>query len=253
MTDRRQRQKELRAAKRAQEQRTASRQEFRRRIVIALLVGVGLVAILLLTSLEGGDESELPIGYTVFREQPTACGGEAPPEWVPRTFEAPEDQATLPATVTITTSCGPIVISLNQDAPETVGSFVFLAQAGFYDGLVFYRVLPNFSISAGDPAGNGSGGAGYGLAGEPPAADFTYAPGVVAMATTGAGASSAFFIVTGADAEVLTPTFSVLGEVIDGMETVQTIAALPLTRAVGGSEQSRPAETVYIESITPGE
>lgn len=250
MTDRRQRQKELRAAKRAQQQKAATRREFRRRILIAILVGVSLVVVLLLVNLESDEESVLPVGFTVFRDQATACGAETPPEWEPRTFAAPEDQGALPSTATIETSCGAIVVSLNPDAPETVNSFVFLARAGFYDGLPFYRVQPNFRLFAGDPSGNGSGGPGYGFSGETPPSDFVYEPGVVAMAATGAGTGSAFFIVIGADASVLTPTFSVLGRIVGGEETVDAIAGLPLTRAVGGTEQSRPAETAYIEAIS---
>ncbi len=250
MTDRRQRQKELRAQKRVEERKAATRREFRRRIVIAILVGVSLVGSLLLFNLEREDEGTLPLGYTVFREQPTACEAATPPEWVPRSFAAPEDQGQLPSTATIETSCGPIIIALNADAPATVNSFVFLARQGFYDGLVFQRVLPGFSITAGDPEGNGTGGSGYGLADELPPAGFTYEPGVVAMAEGGGAASSQFFIVTGADASVLTRSFSVIGNVTDGEETIETISALPLTRAVGSTEQSRPTETVYIESIT---
>lgn len=250
MTDRRQRQKELRAQKRVEEQKAASRREFRRRIVIAILVGVSLVGSLVLFNLDREDEGSLPLGYTVFREQPTACEGAAPPEWTPRSFAAPENVGQLPSTATIETSCGPIVIALNPDAPVTVNSFVFLAQQGFYDGLVFHRVLPGFSVTAGDPDGNGSGGSGYGIADELPPEGFTYEPGVVAMAEGGGTASSQFFIVTGPDASVLTRSFSVLGNVTDGEETVETISSLPLTRAIGSTEESRPAETVYIESIT---
>lgn len=250
MTDRRQRQKELRAQKRVEEKKAATRREFRRRIVIALVVGVSLVGGLLLTNLNPEDEGALPIGYEVFRGQATACGAETPPEWIPRTFEGPGDEGDLPAVATIETSCGEIEVALNPDATDTVNSFVFLGRQGFYDGLVFHRVLPEFSISAGDPEGNGTGGSGYGLDVELPPAGFTYEPGVVAMADTGAGPSSQFFIVTGTDAAVLTRRFSVLGEVIGGEETIEAIVNLPRTRALGSAEESRPAETVYIEAIT---
>jgi cyclophilin family peptidyl-prolyl cis-trans isomerase len=250
MTDRRQRQKELRAQKRAQEQKAATRREFRRRMVLALVVGVSLVASILLFSLDREDEGGLPSGYTVFRGQPTACGANAPPEWVPRTFEAAVDQGALPATAVIETSCGPITIALNSDAPETVNSFVFLAREGFYDGLMFHRVLPNFSITAGDPEGDGTGGAGYALSEELPPEGFVYEPGVVAMADSGGLVSSQFFIVSGPDASVLTSTFSVLGRVTAGEETIEAITRIPLTQAIGGAEESRPSETVYIESIS---
>jgi peptidylprolyl isomerase len=139
---------------------------------------------------------------------------------------------------------------LNPEAPETVNSFVFLAREGFYDGLVFHRVLPDFSITAGDPEGDGTGGAGYFLEEELPPTEFEYEPGVVAMADTSGLVSSQFFIVTGPDASVLTRSFSVLGMVTAGEDTIARITQIPLTRAISGSEESRPTETVYIESIS---
>jgi peptidylprolyl isomerase len=251
MTDRRQRQKELRAQKRVEEQKAATRKEFRRRIVLALVVGVSLVTILLLLNLDREEETTLPLGYTVFRDQPTACGAEAPPEWLPRTFEAPAEQETLPLSAVIATSCGDITIALNPDAPETVNSFVFLARQGFYEGLVFHRVVPNFSVTAGDPEGDGTGGAGYSLQEESPPAGFNYEPGVVAMAEPGGSLpSSQFFIVSGTDASVLTSSFSVLGTVTDGMDVVAMIDQMELTNALGGGERSRPVQTVYIESVS---
>lgn len=249
MTDRRQRQKDLRTQRRAEEQKAATRKEFRRRIVIALAVGIALVGVLLLTSLETGGQGGLPLGYAIFREQATACEAPTPPAWVPASFDAPADQGPLPVSATIETSCGPIVMALNPDAPESVNSFVFLARQGFYDGLVFHRVDASFRIFAGDPEVNGTGGAGYAVDDELPPEGFVYEQGVVAMAASGGGASSQFFI-AGPEASVLTRSFSVLGTVSAGQETIDAINALPLTQAVGGTAENRPTETVYIESIT---
>ena len=250
MTDRRQRQKEQRIQKREEERRAATRREFRRRIVIAIAVGIGLASILVLINL-GPDDQQLAPGYAGFRGQPTACGADQPPEWSPQTFTAPEDQGALPTTATIETSCGAIVITLNQDAPETVNSFVFLGRKGFYDGLVINRIIDDFAMYGGDPNADGTGTAGYVLTDEPPGEDFDYSEGVVAMSNSGGGtAGSHFFIVIGPDARVLTNSFSVLGTVTDGQETIDTIVDIPRSPAVGSNERSRPSETVYIESVT---
>jgi cyclophilin family peptidyl-prolyl cis-trans isomerase len=250
MTDRRQRQKEQRSQQREEERRAATRREFRRRVVIAIGVGIGLAAILLLINLQPG-EPELPPGYAGFRSQPTACGADAPPEWVTRTFAAPVDQGQLPATATIETSCGPIVIELNQNAPETVNSFVFLGRQGFYEGLVFNRIIEDFALYGGDPNADGSGNAGYVLPDELPPEDFEYEEGVVAMSNSGGGTGgSHFFIVIGPDARVLTNTFAVLGRITGGQETIDEITSIPRSPAIGSNERSRPSETVYIESVT---
>ena len=253
MTDRRQRQKDQRTQRREEERRAATRKEFRRRIVIAIGVGVGLAGVLLLTNLDSGSEAELPEGLAGFRTQPTACEAETPSAWVPQTFLEPADQGTLPETATIETSCGPIVIALNPEAPDTVNSFVFLASEGFYDGLVFNRVLDNFAIYGGDPDANGGGTPGYVIPDEPPPDGFVYEEGTVAMASTGSGTSgSYFFIVSGPDARVLTNRFAVLGTVTEGQDTVSRIAALELIQGPGNAGRTRPAETVYIESVTFG-
>lgn len=250
MTDRRQRQKEQRTQKREEERRAATRREFRRRIIIAIGVGIGLATILVLMNLGPGEE-RLPPGYAGFRNQPTACHAEQPPEWSPQRFTAPEDQSPLPAEATVETSCGPIVITLNQDAPQTVNSFVFLGREGFYEGLVINRIIDNFAMYGGDSNADGTGNAGYLLEDEPPGEEFDYTEGVVAMSNTGGGTGgSQFFIVIGPDARVLTNTFSVLGTVTGGQDTIDEIISIPRAQGIASNEKSRPTETVYIESVT---
>ena len=118
---------------------------------------------------------------------------------------------------TISTTCGDIEVTLDSKAsPITGGSFKYLADQKFFDGTTFHRVVPDFVIQGGDPAGDGSGGPGYSVE-EAPAEDLKYEEGVVAMAKTGAepaGTSgSQFFIVTGAGAASLTPDYALLGKV----------------------------------------
>jgi cyclophilin family peptidyl-prolyl cis-trans isomerase len=252
MTDKRQRQKEQRAAKKEAEKKTEARRELRKRLLTALGFGLAVVGIFAVAAFFS-NEGEIPTGYESYRNQPTACGAEAPdPESVAQ-FEQSEPQADLAtaasATATITTSCGPIEIELDLGNEATVNSFVFLAREGFYDGQVFHRILDGFVIQGGDPEANGTGGPGYRIPDEHPEGDFEYEEGTVAMANRGAGTTgSQFFVVVG-DATNLTPTFNVLGEVISGQDTLDLIGAVPTAQQPGSVEQSLPLESVYIESI----
>jgi cyclophilin family peptidyl-prolyl cis-trans isomerase len=191
-----------------------------------------------------------PAGYAAFREQPAACGAETPPPAMELQYEAPGDQeAGDTVTATITTSCGDIVVSLDPGAaPETVNSFVFLAEQGFFDGTVSHRVVPGFVIQAGDPTGTGRGGPGYVIPDEFPA-ESTYHRGTVAMANAGPGTTGSQFFVVLADAP-LPPEFSILGTVIDGMDVADRIAQVPLGTSPSTGEQSTPLETVYLETVT---
>lgn len=166
-----------------------------------------------------------------------------------------EPPVTISATKTYTalveTSCGSFTITLDpKDAPRTVNSFVFLAKQKFYDGLLFYRVAKDFVIQGGDPK-NGSGDAGYNLPDEPPAAG--YQNGSVAMANGGPGTSgSAFFVVTstqGAAGLGGPPyAYSILGQVTDGIDTINRINSLGSTNS--SIPQQIPKATVLIKTIT---
>ncbi len=149
-------------------------------------------------------------------------------------------------TATVKTSCGSFDIALDtQRAPKTVNSFVYLARKGFYDGLDFQRVAPNFVIQGGDPLGNGTGGPGYHVDETPPA-NLAYTKGVVAMAKTQvepAGRSgSQFFVVLAADAG-LSPDYALVGRVDKGMNVVDRIGNL-------GAPSQQPTQTVLIDRIT---
>jgi peptidyl-prolyl cis-trans isomerase B (cyclophilin B) len=146
----------------------------------------------------------------------------------------------------VLTNCGEFEITLDaKQAPRTGGSFKYLVDKRFYDGLTFHRIVPGFVIQGGDPQGNGSGGPGYSVTGAPPR-DLAYQKGVVAMAKTGtepAGTSgSQFFVVTGEDAG-LPPDYALLGKVTKGQEVVDKIGVV----AVGPDEQ--PTDPVVIRQI----
>lgn len=151
----------------------------------------------------------------------------------------------------IETNKGTFTLQLFADeAPLTVNNFVFLAGDGFYEGVVFHRIIQEFMVQTGDPTGTGSGGPGYRFADELPPV-VKYEPGVVAMANAGPNTNgSQFFICTGTASEHLNsqPNYSVFGRVSEGMEVVSGIAATPVGQS-GMGERSRPKEEVRIERI----
>ena len=192
-----------------------------------------------------------PSDYAGFVAQTTACGAAAPLEATPMAFAAPGDQELNPEEMikaTITTSCGDITIELDPSiAPETVNSFVFLAQAGYFDGTVSHRILPSFVIQAGDPTATGSAGPGYTIPDELPAAGFIYEAGTLAMANAGPGTSGSQFFIVLEDAP-LPPNYSVFGTVTAGWETIDRIVQIPLGESRFG-EVSVPMETLYLERV----
>ena len=122
---------------------------------------------------------------------------------------------------TLSTEKGTIRIQLFADeAPLTVSNFVFLAEEQFYNGLTFHRVEPGFVIQGGDPQGNGTGGPGYDFADEP--VQRPYKRGIVAMANSGPNTNGSQFFIVLEDA-ALPPSYTIFGEVLDGMDVVDQI------------------------------
>ena len=117
-------------------------------------------------------------------------------------------------------------------APNTVNNFIALANSGFYDGVVFHRVIPGFMIQGGDPDGNGTGGPGYEIRGEFSANgfknDLKHTLGVLSMARTMIpdSAGSQFFIMV-ADAPHLDGQYAAFGKVIEGIDVAQAIVSSP--------------------------
>ncbi len=198
--------------------------------------------------------SVVPVDYRGFLRQPTACGAEQPATAVDMKFDAPGDAGVAgPTTVALSTSCGPLVIELDPaTAPETVNSFVFLAEEGYFDGTVSHRVIPGFMMQAGDPTATGLGGPGYTIPDELPGEGMAYERGVVAMANAGPGsAGSQFFILFG-DADWLPPSYSIFGRVTDGFATLDAIEAIPLGQSPTSRDAtpSTPLNSLFIESVT---
>lgn len=255
MTDRRRRQKEMRAARREAEKKAQTRRELFRRLGFALGMGVLVILTFVLVAVFGADSESLPGSYEGYRQQETACGGERPPAEAVMSFESYEPQEDITAqsvvTATIATSCGDIVVELDPArSPDTVHNFVFLARQDFYDGTVFHRVLADYVLQGGDPEAVGTGGPGYRMPDEYPAADFEFERGVVAMWNSGRNTTgSQFFIVLGDQARVLNPLFNVLGKVVEGDDVLDRIAEVPTATRPDSRERSLPLRTVYIEDI----
>ena len=141
------------------------------------------------------------------------------------------------------TNHGDIEVTLfDDDAPKTVSNFKKLASEGFYDGVIFHRVIKDFMIQGGDPTGTGTGGPGYTFEDEPN--DHKVVRGALAMANAGPNTNgSQFFIVTTGEAPWLNGKHTVFGEVTSGMEVVDTIEGLET------GPGDKPREEARIESV----
>jgi peptidyl-prolyl cis-trans isomerase B (cyclophilin B) len=147
------------------------------------------------------------------------------------------------STATLHTNAGAIEVELfDQDAPKTVENFRKLAADGFYDGLVFHRVIPDFMIQGGCPEGTGRGGPGYTF--EDEINQHKVVRGALAMANAGPNTNgSQFFIVTAEAAPWLDGKHTVFGQVTGGMEAVDAIEG---TSTAAGD---RPVEDQRIERV----
>jgi peptidyl-prolyl cis-trans isomerase B (cyclophilin B) len=148
------------------------------------------------------------------------------------------------STATMNTSEGPIEIELfDEDAPKTVENFAKLAGDGFYDDLIFHRVIKGFMIQGGCPLGTGTGGPGYTFEDEQNA--HRVVRGALAMANAGPNTNgSQFFIVTAAEAPWLDGKHTVFGRVTDGMDVVDAI------ENVATDSSDRPRSPVGLTTVT---
>ncbi|KAF0107149.1 MAG: ppiB [Anaerolineaceae bacterium] len=127
-------------------------------------------------------------------------------------------------TATMKTDKGDIVLELFADkTPLTVNNFVFLAREGFYDGVIFHRVIANFMVQGGDPTGKGSGGPGYRFADEFHPSLKHDKPGILSMANAGPGTNGSQFFITHVPTPHLNHKHSVFGQVIGGMDVLISI------------------------------
>jgi len=164
-----------------------------------------------------------------------------PVEPVQETIQEPvaEQQAIVPAApveseggeivkIKIETTEGDIYADLfAQDAPKTVENFTTLAKKGFYDGIIFHRVIPGFMVQTGDPTGTGTGGPGYQFADEFSGKLRHSKAGIFSMANSGPNTNGSQFFITAAPTPWLDNHHSVFGEVMQGMDVVEKIVNAP--------------------------
>jgi peptidyl-prolyl cis-trans isomerase A (cyclophilin A) len=181
-----------------------------------------------------------------------ACGGAQDPvpvQSTPTTAPTPEskqDEGVSPMTVvaTINTNHGAIVIDMfPKEAPKTVDNFVTLSRDGFYDGVIFHRVIPNFMIQGGDPTGTGAGGPGYKFEDEfDPSLRFDK-PGLLAMANSGPDTNGSQFFITTAPTPHLNNAHTIFGKVTQGQDVVEAISR------VQTGQGDKPLEDVVIQGV----
>jgi len=161
-----------------------------------------------------------------------------------KSYNAPPEMTIDPQrkySAKIRTSAGEMNAELLPgDAPQTVNNFVFLARDGFYDGVIFHRVISGFMIQGGDPTGTGTGGPGYRFRDEP--VNRKYDRGTLAMANAGPNTNGSQFFVMHADYP-LPPSYTIFGRLTDGHDVLDKIASAP----TGAND--RPREPVRIEGV----
>jgi peptidyl-prolyl cis-trans isomerase B (cyclophilin B) len=265
--------------RRQAERRNQQRKRQITTIVVALviaLVGGGIAY----AAFTGGDDTKAGAsGATGTTDQPTgatgttgstgtvepqpgpaevACGGTEPKDATrPKPqFSEPEQVVNEGTTYTaeMQTSCGKIVIELLADrAPQTVNSFVFLAQKGYFDGQRIHRLDTSIDvIQGGDPTGTGLSGPGYSIPDEL-TGDESYGPGVVAMANRGPDTGgSQFFLITGDAGHNLdaNPAYTIFGMVVEGLDVAKRIQELPIEDPSANPPDQQPKQSVYIEKVT---
>ncbi|AJS61262.1 peptidylprolyl isomerase [Paenibacillus sp. IHBB 10380] len=221
----------------------------KKRIFLSLIT---LMAVVLLLAACGKNETPTAEEQVTEPTKPAEQTGQTPTA-EPMSWDKPpamEIDSSKTYQAEVTTSKGTFTIDLYaKDAPLTVNNFVFLAKQGFYDDIIFHRILESFMIQTGDPRGNGSGGPGYSF--EDEKTQYKYEPGIVAMANAGPNTNgSQFFICSGADSAGLNnqPNYTIFGKVSEGMDVIQKIAATPVEVGPSG-EPSSPTEKVTINGI----
>lgn len=145
----------------------------------------------------------------------------------------------------IETNLGTIEIELFEDkAPKTTANFISLAEKGFYNGLIFHRVIPNFMIQGGDPNGDGTGGPGYEIQDEFHPELKHSSPGILSMANAGPNTGGSQFFITVAATPWLDGKHAVFGKVVKGMDVVNGISKVPR------GQSDRPLDDVVVEKVT---
>ncbi|MGE3797955.1 MAG: peptidylprolyl isomerase [Thermomicrobiales bacterium] len=230
-----------------------------------LSLTLALTALLVLSACAtGSDDSPDPTATTTtvessqLREEFGECWSEDPletegtEEMSGLQWSSPPEMQIDPAatyTATLNTSKGSFTAELLPgDAPITVNNFVCLANAGYFNGTPFHRIIDGFVIQGGDPTGTGSGGPGYRFEDEPVTRE--YVAGTLAMANAGPNTNGSQFFVVLADLQGRLPkNYTIFGQVTEGLDVVDALGKTPTTTNARG-EKSVPTEPVTLESVT---
>ena len=147
-------------------------------------------------------------------------------------------------TAVIRTNLGSMTLELFAlDAPKTVNNLVFLAQEGFYDGIIFHRVIPGFMIQGGDPTGTGTAGPGYRFEDEIVPSLVFDSPGILAMANSGPNTNGSQFFITVVPTPHLNGAHTIFGKITEGQNVADAIAITP------AGPGNRPIQSVVIQGI----
>jgi cyclophilin family peptidyl-prolyl cis-trans isomerase len=249
-------------AARRQAERAARRR--RRNLILgifgmaAALLAIAAAAVLLL----GGDATPVASGTpsaSASSQGTGPCPKTSPPKASSETkptFKNPPPMTIDPSktyAATFDTSCGTFTTTLlAKTATDAVNNFVFLAKQGYYDGLVFHRIVKGFVIQGGDPKGDGTGGPGYDIPVTVTKGSSFDAAGVLAYAHSAAGGNgSQFFLTLGPAANLDPPQgkYTIFGNVTKGLNVVKKIGATP-TIANAQGEQSNPTYPIFILKVS---
>lgn len=147
-------------------------------------------------------------------------------------------------TAKIKTNKGNILIELfAASAPKTVNNFVFLANDGFYNGIIFHRVIPNFMIQGGDPTGTGTSGPGYKFEDEIDKTLVFDKPGILAMANSGPNTNGSQFFITTVPTPHLNGNHTIFGKVLEGQNVADAISMAP------AGPSNKPGALIVIQGI----
>ncbi len=193
----------------------------------------------------------LALGLTLFggadanshgiEESKSETGGEKTMSNKTKQWDSPPEmkvEASGVYVVEIKTNKGDLTLELYPEyAPKTVNNFVFLSNEGFYDGVTFHRVIPDFVIQGGDPSGTGSGGPGYRFEDETAGNPLVHAAGMISMANSGPDTNGSQFFITHSPQPHLNGRHTVFGKVVEGMETVNMIRQGDVMEKVSAREK----------------
>lgn len=212
----------------------------RRFLIMAGVLAAFLVVAGVLYVVSGGNTRTASTDAGKTEPAGAAAAQQSPPQTTPSASK------TMGHLITLNTSMGTIQFrTYDNDAPKAAGNFITLAQKGFYDQLIFHRVIKGFMIQGGDPKGDGTGGPGYTFADElnPATASYQegYKKGVVAMANAGPDTNGSQFFIMLQDTP-LPHSYTIFGHVVKGQDVVDAIGS------VKTGANDRPVQLVVIES-----